>query len=529
MAPTGYSFDVAAMTRLKSYVLDAWTDGEGEGSALINPTTEETVATASTAGIDRAAMLQHGREVGGPALRAMTFAERGELLKAMSKALHDAREELITASMINGGTPRGDAKFDIDGATGTLSYYASLGKKLGDKKYLVEGEGEQLTRSARFWGHHIKSARRGVAIHINAFNFPAWGLFEKAAVALLAGMPVVTKPGTSTALLAHRCMEKIVEADILPKGALQLLCGSAGDLLEHVGPQDVLAFTGSGDTGAHLRGMKAVIGNSVRVNIEADSLNATVLGTDVEVGSEAWHMFIADTAKEITQKTGQKCTATRRIMVPAAKLDAVAEALGEEMGRTQFGAPDADGVRMGPLATKQQLDDVRAGVDRLLSNGCREVWRSSAKPVGAVEGKGFFFAPMLLACDAPHECATVHAYEVFGPVSTLLPYTDAHDAAALVARGEGGLVASIYTDDRNFLSDALLGIAPWTGRILVGSKKVQGQATGPGVVLPSCVHGGPGRAGGGEELGGLRGLDFYSQRTAIQGDRALLDRVLGLK
>lgn len=517
------------MTRLKSYVLDAWTDGEGEGSALVNPTTEEIVATASTKGIDRRAMLQHARTQGGPTLIAMTFAQRGELLKAMSKALYDAREELIEASMINGGTPRGDAKFDIDGATGTLSYYASLGKKLGDKSYLVEGEGEQLTRGARFWGHHIKAPRQGVAIHINAFNFPAWGLFEKAAVAILAGMPVVTKPGTSTALLAHRCMEKIVDADILPKGVLQFLCGSAGDLLEHVGPQDVLAFTGSGETGAHLRGMKAVIGNSVRVNIEADSLNATVLGEDVEVGSEAWHMFISDTAKEITQKTGQKCTATRRIMVPKAKLDAVIEALGEEMGRIKFGAPDAEGVRMGPLATKQQLDDVRAGVDRLLSDGCREVWRSSGKPVGVENDKGFFFAPMLLACDDPSACASVHAHEVFGPVSTLLPYTGVQQAAALVCLGQGGLVASIYTDDRNFLSTALLMISPWSGRILVGSKKVQGQATGPGVVLPSCVHGGPGRAGGGEELGGLRGLDFYSQRTAIQGDRALLDRVLGLK
>lgn len=521
--------DGASMIRLKSYLKDSFVEGEGEGATLVDPATEEKVATTSTKGLDFAGAVAHGREVGGAALRAMSFAERGALLGRMSKALHDEREMLIEASMLNAGTPRGDAKFDIDGAIGTLAYYAGVGKKLGDARTLVEGEGEQLTRSPRFFGYHVKTPRRGVAFHVNAFNFPAWGLCEKAAVALLAGVPVISKPATSTALLAFRCMEVLAKVEGLPAGALQLVCGSAGDLLDHVGRQDVLAFTGSGETGAHLRSLEKVVGCSVRVNVEADSLNATVLAPDVEPGSETWHMFVRDASREISQKTGQKCTATRRIMVPRARLDAVLEALSGELGRVVMGHPAAEGVRMGPVSSKQQHDDVRAGIDALVSSGARLGWQSEAQPEGVEEGKGYFIAPTLLIADDASAAEKVHAHEVFGPVSTLLPYDTVDEAVALVALGGGGLVATIYGNDRDDLTTLVEGIAPWSGRVLVGSKKVADQAIPPGMVLPSCVHGGPGRAGGGEELGGLRGLDFYMQRTAVQGDRAIFDRVFGLK
>jgi oxepin-CoA hydrolase/3-oxo-5,6-dehydrosuberyl-CoA semialdehyde dehydrogenase len=458
------------MIRLRSYLGGQWRDGEGEGNTLVDPATEEVVASTSTKGLDLRGALAHARDVGGPTLRAMTYAERGKLLKAMTDALQAAREPLIDASVLNAGTTRGDAKFDVDGAIGTLAYYARLGETLGDRKITVEGEGEQLTRSKRFWGHHVCVPRRGVAVHVNAFNFPAWGLAEKAAVALLAGVPVVSKPATSTALTAYRLVETLTEAKVLPPGVLHLVCGGAGDLLEHLGPQDCLAFTGSGDTGAWMRALRSVTHRSVRVNVEADSLNAVVLGPDVEPGSDTWQVFVRDTVREITQKTGQKCTAARRIFVPAGQLDAVIEALSEGLSQIAFGHPARDDVRMGPI---------------------------------------------------------VHEREVFGPVSTVMPYASVEDAAALVARGEGGLVASVYTDDRDALETLLLGIAPWSGRVLVGSEKVADQGISPGMVLPSCVHGGPGRAGGGEELGGLRGLSFYQQRTAVQGDRALLDRVLG--
>ncbi len=512
------------MIRLKSFLQDQFRDGEGEGATLVDPTTEEPVATTSTKGLDLAGAFAHARTVGGPRLRAMSFAERGALLEAMSKALYEVRDSLLEASTLNAGTTRSDGKFDIDGATGTLAYYANLGKQLGDRTYLVEGEGEQLTRSARFWGHHIKVPREGVAVHVNAFNFPAWGFAEKAAVALLAGVPVITKPATATALTTFRCFEALAQAGLLEGGVLQLVCGGAGDLLSHLGPQDVLAFTGSGETGAYFRRLDAVVERSVRLNIEADSLNAAVLGPDVEVGDDTWAMFVRDAAKEITQKTGQKCTATRRILVPRSKVEAVVAALSDELARYEVGDPRKEGVRVGPLASKQQLDAVREGIAALVEAGCRVAWRGSAP-----EGKGYFVPITLLVHDVPGEAAVVHEREVFGPVSTVLPYDSLDEAVELVRRGEGGLVASVYSDDRDVLGTLLRGLASWSGRILAGSRKVADQAIAPGMVLPSCVHGGPGRAGGGEELGGLRGLDFYFQRTAVQGDRALLDRALSLR
>ena len=518
------------MITLRSYLQGRWQAGSGSPATLVNPTTEEPIATASTAGLDLAAALDHARTVGGPALREMTFAERGAMIKRMSRVLHEVRDALIEVSIQNGGTTRSDAKFDIDGATGTLAYYAGIGQKLGAARYLVEGSGEQLTRSPRYWGVHVKTPRRGVAAHVNAFNFPAWGLAEKAAVALLAGVPVVSKPATATALLAFRIMERLIEAADLPEGSLQLVCGSAGNLVDHLGPQDLLAFTGAGSTGAHLRALEPVVARSVRINVEADSLNAAVLGPDVEPGSGTYLMFLRDTAREMTQKTGQKCTATRRIFVPRSQIDRVQEDLCEQLAAVKVGDPALEEVRMGPLASAQQLADVRAGIERLEESGARIVFgkKSKVEALGTAAGKGYFVSPVLLRADDAHAATAVHEHEVFGPVATLMPYADTADAARLVARGEGGLVASVYTDDSAALESLVLELAPWSGRILCGSAKIADQATAPGLVLPSCVHGGPGRAGGGEELGGERGLDFYMQRTALQGDRALLSRALGV-
>lgn len=511
------------MITLKSYLRGEWVEGQGTPRPLVNPTTGETVAQTSTEGIDFGPVVQHAREVGGPALRALSFAERGQILKALSKAIHASRDELIEASILNAGTTRSDAKFDVDGAAGTLAFYASLGKKLGDAKHLVE-ESEQLTQGARFHGRHIWVPLQGVAVHVNAFNFPAWGIAEKAAVALLAGVPVITKPATSTALLSFRMMEKIVEAGVLPPGTLQLVAGSPGNLLEHLGEQDVLAFTGSADTGRKLRGLDNVLSRSTRVNVEADSLNAAVLTADVH--DDTYQMFLRDVAKEVTQKTGQKCTATRRVFVHASLIDRVQEDLGERLGLITVGDPSSSEVRMGPLANAQQLEDYRAGVAKLEAAGAKVVWGSATEVdlIGADASKGYFVSPLLMRADAPAEAHAVHEHEVFGPCTTIMPWDDVDELVSLVARGGGGLVASVYGDDRELMPKLVLGVAPYHGRILMGSKKIADQAISPGLVLPSCVHGGPGRAGGGEELGGERGLRFYMQRCAVQGDRALLDK-----
>lgn len=515
------------MIQLSSLLNGAWQVGEGAGQALVNPATEAVVATCSTRGLDLGAAVRFAREVGGPALRALTFAQRGELLKAMARALHEAREELLDLSADNNGTTRGDGKFDIDGATGTLASYARLGATLGDKRFLLDGEAEKLGGGARYVGQHVLLPRPGVAVHINAFNFPGWGAFEKIAVALLSGVPVISKPATSTALTAWRMFQIIDTKGILPAGALSVLTGPVGDLLDHLGPQDLIAFTGSANTGAVLRASPAVVERGVRLTIEADSLNSAVLGPDVEEGSEVWHAALRNLRTDIVQKTGQKCTAVRRIMVPEALVPALTAALVEELERVVVGLPTDEGVGMGPVATANQLRDVRAGM-ALLSGEAR-VLTGGAAPLaghGAPEGKGYFVRPTLLL--AQPGASAVHDHEVFGPCATVIPYAgDAEAAAALVARGQGSLVSSVYGSDRAWLWSFLSGAAPWNGRVVVASDKVVDQVLPPGMVLPNQVHGGPGRAGGGEELGGLRGLSFYHNRVAIQGDKGELRKILG--
>lgn len=519
------------MVRLKSYVLDSWQEGQAPFRSLINPATDAVVAETSTTGVDMAAVLAHARTVGGPTLRDMTFAERGALLKAMSKALYREREALLDVSMINGGNTRGDAKFDVDGATGTLAYYANVGKQLGDRKWLVDGESEGLLpNNARFHGLHLRVPLRGAAVHINAFNFPAWGTFEKAAVAILAGVPVVTKPATSTAWLTYEMTKVLVDAGVLPDGVFQLIAGSPGDLLSHLTGQDALAFTGSADTGATLRGGQGPVSASTAINVEADSLNALVVGPDVSRGSDLWAWTIRSVRRELTQKAGQKCTAIRRVMVPESMLEAAIEDLSEELATVVVGDPQVDGVTMGPLTTHAQVKDFNSGVAALQESGARVVYGEpgavDAKGVDA--GVGCFVPPLLLACETPHDAQAVHDREVFGPLATLCPYDGtAEDAAALVARGGGMLVTSVATDDRRFLGELAMEIAPWNGRLLLVDRKVCDSATPHGMVLPSMNHGGPGRAGGGGELGGLRGLEFYMPRVALQGNRGVMDKLFG--
>lgn len=512
------------MQELKSFLQNEWQSGTTKAATLYDPSTGEAIATASTAGLDLAGALDYARRVGGPKLRSMTFAERGELLINMSKAIHAHRAELLEISTLNTGTTLRDSKFDIDGATATLAAYGEIGKELGDRTFLLDGEGMQVGRSPRFHGQHIQVPVRGVAIHINAFNFPAWGFAEKLACSFLAGVPVLTKPATSTSLPSYRIAEILVESGLCPDGTWSFLCGSVGDLLDHVTSQDVVAFTGSAWTGNVIRSQKRIIEQSVRVNIEADSLNAMVVGGDVETGSDTWDLFIRELTREVTQKSGQKCTATRRVFIPENLLDATVDALRESLSDVPVGSAHDENVRMGPLSTPGQFPDVRDALTQLTE--CCEI------AIGAVpEGDGAksaVFEPVVLICRDPKNSPLVHELEVFGPCVTLMPYSgEALEGGELVAMSNGCLVATMYSDDLKFTRELLLELAPWNGRVLLGSKRIADHSTGPGIVLPSLVHGGPGRAGGGLELGGERGLRLYMQTCAVQGSRPVIEKILG--
>ena len=510
------------MKTLESYVLGRWRAPEGETRTLFDPSTDEPVAVCGTGGIDFGAVLAHGRDVGGPALRALGFAARGQLLKALSAAIYEHRDELLDLSVETTGTTRGDAKFDIDGATGTLAAYAHFAQGLPEKEFLVDGEGTQLGRTARFWGQHVSVPKHGVAVHINAFNFPAWNMAEKMACALLAGMPVIEKPGTPTAMVAWRLAQVIAESGLLPDGAFQFLCGSTGDLIDQMGPQDVLAFTGSSATGALLRGNANLVRHNVHVNIEADSLNAAILAPNVETDSETYGLFLSNVQLDMTQKTGQKCTAVRRILVPEELLESVATDLVAGLARIRVGDPRDSANRMGPVASRDALDSVREGIDALATAG-----KILCGGTETVHEKGCFVAPTLVQAESA-DADVVHALEVFGTVATLVPYSgDAEEAVRIANLGGGGLVASVYSNARAWTETVVLGISPWHGRVWIGSEKVAGQALPPGMVLPASVHGGPGRAGGGQELGGLRGLEPYLQRTAIQGFQGLVAGAFG--
>ncbi len=517
------------MPTLTSYVCGAFANGKGELVPLHNPTTEEVCAEASCGGVDHAAVLDHARLRGGPALRALTFAQRGELLGKLATTIADHRDELIETAVVNGGTTRGGAKFDIDGAAGTLQAYAELGKKLGDARELADGETVMIGRGAKLAGRHLYVAREGVAVFINAFNFPAWGFAEKAATALLAGAPVINKPATATAWTAVRMAELLVGADVLPDGAFQQLLGTVTPLLERLGPQDVVAFTGSSGTGTTVRSLPALLRHGVRVNVEADSLNAAVMGPDVVPGSSAWQTLLRDVSREMTEKSGQKCTATRRVLVPQERVAEFLEEFVDRVRAVKVGNPASRDVEVGPLATRQQMVDVHAGCARM--RGVADVACGEARPHNLIDvapGKGFFCGPTVFVARSEKAVEEAHRDEIFGPVTIVIPYSGAaEDAVALVRRGGGMLVTSVYGEDREWGARVAKAIAPWVGRVCLVDSKSEGITLPPGMVLPDLLHGGPGRAGGGEELGGIRGVHHYLARTAFEGPRAIVERLLG--
>jgi 3,4-dehydroadipyl-CoA semialdehyde dehydrogenase len=503
--------------KLSSFVSGAWVEGTDDGEALIDPVTGEELARASTAGIDIGAALAYGREVGGPALRAMTYAERAKLLGAIAETLSANRDTYGEIALANSGNTKGDAAFDIDGGIGTLQFVARLGERLGDAQALKDGRLDRLSREETFQALHLSVPLRGVAVHVNAFNFPSWGLWEKAAIALLAGVPVFAKPATATCWLSHQMVKDVIEAGVLPDGALSLVCGSAREISEHVTGQDAIAFTGSADTAERLKTHPNVAASNARLNVEADSLNTSILGPDASPGSPEFDLYIREVVKEMTLKAGQKCTAIRRALVPAAIADAVTEALEARLAGAVTGNPRNEDVRMGPLINKSQQASVLDALAKLKAETDVVTGDGDFEPVDADPEKACFVPATLLRCSDPKGASAVHAIEAFGPVCTLMPYDGPADAFALAGRGGGSLVASVFTGDKDFARDAVLGIGADHGRVLVVDESVGRGQTGHGNVMPQCVHGGPGRAGGGEELGGLRGLRFYHQRLAVQG------------
>jgi oxepin-CoA hydrolase/3-oxo-5,6-dehydrosuberyl-CoA semialdehyde dehydrogenase len=513
------------MKKLGNYVCGAWMEGEGEGQVLTDASTAQPLAKATTAGIDMGAAVRHARSKGNPALRRMTFHERGRMLRALALYLTERKERYYALSLHTGAT-RGDGWIDIEGGFGNLFSYASLRRRLPDEPFCTDGDPHPLGRNRTFAAQHLLIPKEGVAIHINAFNFPVWGMLEKCAVNWLAGMPAIVKPATLTSYLTECVVRDIITSGILPEGALQLVCGSAGDLLDHAGPQDVVTFTGSAVTGQRLRAHPSLIGGSVPFNMEADSLNCLVLGEDVRPGSGDWDLFIKEVRREMTVKAGQKCTAIRRVMVPEALMDDAWKAIATSLERTTIGNPRTEQVRMGPLAGQGQREEVRDQIRRLLSSTTLlHGSLDSAELLDADYGSGAFLSPILLGCGKPFEAAEVHDVEAFGPVCTLMPYQGIDEAVELAKLGKGSLCSSIVTSDRRTASAYVLSAGTHHGRILILNEACARESTGHGSPLPLLVHGGPGRAGGGEEMGGLRGLSHYMQRVAVQGSPAMLTAV----
>ena len=515
------------MHTIRSFVSGSWHAASDGFETVFDPATEEPIAQVSSVGIDFAGALDHGRRAGA-ALREMTYAARGEALIAASKALHACRDELLELSMRDSGVTRKDAKFDIDGATGTLSYYGYLGRELGDRKIRFDGEGLALGRSAKFWGRHAWVPRPGVAVHINAFNFPVWGMLEKLAPCFLAGVPAIIKPATATSYVTEACFRMIVESGILPHGSVQLVAGQTGNLLELMGTQDVVSFTGSAHTAEQLRTIPNLIRNSTRFFAEQDSLNAAVLGLDSGPGTPEFDLFAAEVVKEMTTKAGQKCTAIRRIIVPRPFEEALAETIIGKLTQVKIGHPASDTSDMGALVSLSQRRDVLDKVDGF--SGCTE--RLFGNPdafdvEGADASKGAFMPPLLLRCAKPHEAEIIHAEEAFGPVSTLMPYDDVEDAIAIAHKGQGSLVCSVFTHDKGFASAFCFGAASYHGRMLFVDRENGSTHSGHGSPLPHLIHGGPGRAGGSEEMGGIRGVKHYMQRTAIQAGPDMLASIVG--
>lgn len=509
---------------LESYALGRWTRGSAQGAPLADASTGEIIAYIDASGLDYRAMAEHARKTGGPALRSMSFHERAAMLKALGLALMQAKDEFHELSLRTGAT-RADGWVDIEGGIGTLLAYASKGRReLPNTRVLLDGEVERLSKDSSFEAQHILSPLQGVAIHINAFNFPCWGMLEKLAPTWLAGMPAIVKPASQTAYLTELMVRRMLETGLLPEGALQLICGSAGDLLDHVEGQDVVTFTGSAATGRALRRGRAVVEHSVRFTMEADSLNAAVLGLDAGPHTEEFALFVREIVREMSVKAGQKCTAIRRILAPRMYAEAVAAAVREQLRGVVLGNPAEAGVTMGPLASPAQREEVLVRVRALLAE--TRVVAGDPEQADTPAGSAFF-SPVLLFCDQPLKARRVHEVEAFGPVSTVMPYDTLDEAVELIRRGQGSLVASVFTNDPAVAQTLVLGIAPYHGRIVIGNRASARSSTGHGSPMPGVVHGGPGRAGGGEELGGMRSVAHYMQRTGVQGTPALLAAVTG--
>ncbi len=516
----------ADLTRaLPSYVGGSWMAPQDDGQPVHDAIDGTEVARISSAGIDMGAALRYGRTVVGPALRELTFHERAAMLKSLALMLREHREELYALSAHTGATLY-DSKFDIDGGIGVLLSYASKGKReLPNERSYVEGASEQLGKTGVFLGQHILTPLRGVAVQINAFNFPAWGPLEKFAPAFLAGVPSLVKPASQTAYLTHRLLELIVESGLLPQGAMQLVCGSAGDLLDHLGEQDLLGFTGSASTAQRLRSHPSVVSRSVRFNAEADSLNCSILGPDATAGTPEFDLYVKQLVTEMTVKAGQKCTAIRRAFVPSGVVVDVVDAVSARLAKISVGNPAAEGVRMGALASLEQREEVRRSMKALTSAGTLVFGDPDhVELVDADATRGAFVSPMLVRCDDV-ERPEPHEVEAFGPVSTVLGYTDTAHVIELAGRGLGSLAGSVVTGDPSFARDVVLGTAAWHGRLLVLDQEAAPESTGHGSPMPALIHGGPGRAGGGEELGGIRGVLHHMQRTAVQGSPRMLSAI----
>lgn len=510
---------------LPNYLGGTWVAGRGDGVPLFDPVLGAELVRVDATGLDLTGGFAFAREQGGAALRELTYRQRAEMLAALVKVLQAHRDSYYEIATANSGTVKNDSAVDIDGAIYTLGTYAKLGAALGERRFLADGEPVALAKDGAFQSQHVQVPVRGVALFINAFNFPAWGLWEKAAPALLSGVPVIVKPATATAWLTQRMVRDVVEAGVLPAGALSIVCGSSAGLMDALRPFDLVSFTGSADTAATLRRHPAVAERSVRVNIEADSINSALLLPGELAGSAAFDALVKEVVREITVKSGQKCTAIRRVFVPAALYDAAAEAISARLAKTSVGNPRNDSVRMGALVSRAQLAAVREGIAALRQQA-DVLHDGAAQPlVDADPAVACCIGPTLLGTRNPDAAHRVHETEVFGPVATLVPYRDAGHALQLIRRGEGSLVASLYGSDGAALARTALELADSHGRVHVVSPEVAALHSGHGNVMPQSLHGGPGRAGGGEELGGARALNFYHRRAALQAAPGVLQQL----
>jgi oxepin-CoA hydrolase/3-oxo-5,6-dehydrosuberyl-CoA semialdehyde dehydrogenase len=514
------------MNKLQNYACGQWVAGSENGQELFNAITGEVVATASSKGLDFAKMCEYARTVGGPKLRKMTFQERGQMLKALAIHLQSKKEEFYKISWATGAT-RADSWVDIEGGFGNLFTYASLRRQFPNETFCYDGDVARLSKNNTFIGHHICVPKEGVAIHINAFNFPVWGMLEKVAVNWLAGVPAIVKPATLTSFLTEAVVKEIIASKILPEGALQLICGSANGILDHVQNQDVVTFTGSASTGKMLKSHTRLMDESVPFNMEADSLNCCVLGTDVTPSMPEFDIFIKEITREITTKAGQKCTAVRRIIVPENLVEDVQIALGKRLASNVIGDPNIEGVRMGSLAGHSQLKEVKEKVE-ILSKTQKIIIGNfeNFEVKGADKTKGAFMPPIIFYNDKPFTNVDCHNIEAFGPVSTIMPYKTIDEAITLSKMGKGSLVSSIVTASETIARQYTIGAACMHGRILVLNNECAKESTGHGSPMPMLTHGGPGRAGGGEEMGGKRGVFHYLQRTAIQGSPSMITSIL---